>query len=256
MTTAELQSEHGVLLSVRPCATIQATPRTEASRLGTLTARPLVPLVVQRDRCPRAPLPPRGLCSHLSEGPHGEGLPYPTHSPTPALCPCRPWLLSDRVGGGSHQTASPGWPWVSPACRVTLRARRVCRKQVVGGDRPAPSPAPEARHRAPTRKVAAKRRVRTAGAEHARTVADTSQLRDCQVRGRRPRQSARGPASSELPGAGVSARSDLPGDQRGRGPQEMSAGPGHTEGTSGLSSAARPQEIWGVSWPLRDHRSS
>lgn len=72
---------------------------------------------------------------------------------------------------GAHtKTASLGWPWVSPACRVTLLARRVCRKQVVGGGRPAP----EARHPAPTRKVAAKRRARTAGAERARAMADTS----------------------------------------------------------------------------------
>ena len=54
------------------------------------TARRLVPLVVQRHRCPRAPLPPRGLCSHLSGGPHGKGLPHPTTLPRPPSAPAAP----------------------------------------------------------------------------------------------------------------------------------------------------------------------
>ena len=191
-----------------------------------------------------------GHCSHLSEGSHGEGQPHPTPPPTPTLSPCHPWLLSDRVGGGSHQSCQPGEGNPPGGAGVSKASSGR------GLPRPAPSPVPEARHPAPTRKVAAKRRARTMDARHALTMAAPTPMRDCQVPGGHPGQSARRPASPGLPGARLAARSDLPGDQRGRGPEEMSAGPGHTEGTGGLSEAARPQEIWGVSWPLRDHRSS
>lgn len=88
-----------------------------------------------------------GDCSHLSKGSHGEGVPHPTPPPTPALCPCRPWLLSDRVGGGSHQSCQPGEG--NSLGRAGVSKASSGRRP----PRPAPSYAPEARHPAPTRKV-------------------------------------------------------------------------------------------------------
>lgn len=116
-----------------------------------------------------------GDCSHLSKGSHGEGVPHPTPPPTPALRPCRPWLSLGRV---------------------TLRAGRVCLKQVVGGDLPVPPPAPPPRLDTPPSRGRSWSPHRGRGT---RTMAATVPLRDCQVPGGRPRPSARGPASLGWP---------------------------------------------------------
>lgn len=58
-------------------------------------------LELESDRCPRAPLPPRGLCSRLPEGPQRE------ESAGPPSGPSAPASLSDGGGGGAHQSCSP-----------------------------------------------------------------------------------------------------------------------------------------------------
>lgn len=58
-------------------------------------------LELESDRCPRALLPPRGLCSRLPEGPQRE------ESPGPPSGPSAPGSQSDGGGGGAHQSCSP-----------------------------------------------------------------------------------------------------------------------------------------------------
>ena len=58
-------------------------------------------LELESDRCPRAPLPPRGHCSRLPEGRHREEPPGPPSGPS------APGSLSDGRGGGAHQSCSP-----------------------------------------------------------------------------------------------------------------------------------------------------
>lgn len=66
-----------------------------------------------RPTCPKGPLPQGSSASQGTLQSPLRGSPWRgTHSShqtrKPALRPCCPWLLSDRVGGGSHQSRQPG----------------------------------------------------------------------------------------------------------------------------------------------------